>query len=66
MRNNIRNTISLVMSKELCGFMLSTIKCLGNKAGKKKKRSLIHSLDKWANFGEVFEMETETPIQPGV
>ena len=39
MRNNIRNTISLVMSKELCGFTLSIIKCLGNKA---KKKKMIH------------------------
>ena len=66
MRNNIRNTISLVMSKELCGFTLSIIKCLGNKAKKKKKDSLIQMLGEWDNSWEADAKETATPINPCV
>lgn len=65
MRNNIRNTISSVMSKELCGFTLSIIKCLGNKA-KKKKDSLIQMLGEWANSWEADAKETTPPINPCV
>lgn len=68
MKNNIRNTISSVMSKELCGFMLSIIKCLGNKAKKKKKKkdSLIQMLGEWANSWETDAKETPPPIHPCV
>ena len=56
----------MVMSKELCGFMLSIIKCLGNKAKKKKKGSLIQTLGEWINSWEVDVMEADTPISPCV
>lgn len=59
MRKDIVNTIFTVMSKELCG---SIIKCLENKA-KKKKDSLIWTPGEWANFWEASIMETEPCVE---
>ena len=65
MRNNIRNTISSVMSKELCGFTLS-INSVWETRLKKKKDSLIQMLGEWANSWEADAKETTPPINPCV
>ena len=40
--------------------------CLGNKAEKKKKDSLIQMLGEWANSWEADAKETTPPINPCV